>query len=110
MQSSEMARRRGRRGEGVTVHTVRELIGALGGAKAFRRWAGLDGPQHARTLGIWRKFGIPPAYHLRLVLEAERRGIQLAPQVLGLEYSPEDFETYSAKCVPCPAARGQSVA
>lgn len=62
--------------------TIIELIEALGGFAEVAKWAGYE---DARGVHNWISRGIPPSYHLRLTLEAKRRGVIFDPQsVFGL--------------------------
>ena len=64
------------------VQTIPDLIEALDGFQRLAKWAGYE---DARGIHNWISRGIPPAYHLRLTLEARRRGIEIDPAVFGLE-------------------------
>lgn len=57
-----------------TLHTVDELIAALGGPSEVAEWAGLS--NHS-AVSQWRQRGIPPGWHLRLLAECIRRGLRL---------------------------------
>lgn len=75
-----------------TLTTVAELVEALGGATSVARWAGYE---DERGVYNWSSRGIPTAYHMRLVLEATRRGCVIdASAVFGME--DEDAETLRA--------------
>ena len=65
-----------------TVHTIRDLIEGLGGFSHLAKWAGYE---DERGVHNWVSRGIPPSYHLRLTLEARRRGVQIDPDVFGLD-------------------------
>lgn len=67
-----------------TISTIRELIAALDGPTAVAEWAGVE---HASAVSNWEARGsIPPGYHLRLLLEARRRGFVISPEgIFGLD-------------------------
>jgi hypothetical protein len=69
------------------VKTVHDLVMALGGFTRVARWAGYE---DARGVHNWLTRGIPPSYHLRLTLEAKRRGVEIDPSVFGLEDNDAD--------------------
>lgn len=64
-----------------TLHTVDDVIEMFGGPSAAARWARVS----ANAVCWWRKRGIPPGVHLRLLIEARRRGHIIAPELLELE-------------------------
>jgi len=66
-----------------TLSTISEVIEAFGGHAELARWCGYEQPSGVAN---WLSRGIPPAYHMRLSLEAKRRGFLLDPEsVFGLE-------------------------
>ncbi len=65
-----------------TVSTTTDLITALGGYTKLAAWAGYE---DSRGIHNWVSRGIPPSYHLRLTLEAKRRGITIDPSVFSLD-------------------------
>ena len=65
-----------------SLSSVPELIEAFGGSVRLARWAGYE---DERGVLNWTYRGIPPSYHLRLILEAFRRGLAIDPIVFGLE-------------------------
>ena len=69
------------------VHTIAELIDALDGFVPVARWAGYT---DSRGVHNWVLRGeIPPSYHLRLLLEADRKQIKFDPEkIFGLD--PDD--------------------
>lgn len=57
-----------------TARTVDDLVEALGGTVKVAEWAGI---KHT-GVSNWRSDGaIPPGWHLRLLAEAQRQGIQI---------------------------------
>lgn len=64
------------------VTTIPSLVEALGGFANLARWAGYE---DSRGIHNWVARGIPPAYHLRLTLEARRRGIEIDPSIFELD-------------------------
>lgn len=64
------------------VNTIPELVESMGGFSRLARWAGYE---DARGIHNWVSRGIPPSYHLRLTLEAGRRGVVIDPAVFGLD-------------------------
>lgn len=64
-----------------TLHTVDDVIAMFGGPTAAAQWARVS----ANAVCWWRKRGIPPGVHLRLLIEARRRGYVIAPELLELE-------------------------
>lgn len=66
-----------------TVFTIRELVDELGGPTEVARWGGIGS---ASAVCNWiDRDTIPPAWHLRLLIEASKRGFSIAPSVFGLE-------------------------
>lgn len=63
------------------VHSISDLIASLGGCSQLAKWAGYE---DARGVHNWIARGIPPSYHLRLLLEARRKRIQIDPAVFRL--------------------------
>lgn len=67
------------------IRTIDELVDALGGVVEVGRWLGIG----KQAVSNWSMRGyIPPAWHLRLFLEIQKRGLCVAPAVFGL--SDED--------------------
>lgn len=65
------------------VDTISELIESLGGYSQVAQWAGYE--DH-RGVHNWVHRGqVPPAYHLRLTLQAKKHGFVIAPEVFGLD-------------------------
>jgi hypothetical protein len=64
-----------------TISTIPDLVNALGGAVRVAKWAGYE---DIRGVKNWIHRGIPPSYHLRIVLEARRRGLIVAPGIFDL--------------------------
>lgn len=64
------------------IATISDLVDAFGGSVWLARWAGYE---DERGVINWTYRGIPPSYHLRLILEAIRRGMVIDPAVFGLE-------------------------
>jgi hypothetical protein len=62
------------------VRSVEEMVAAFGGTKAMADWA--DVGMSAVSNWIASK-AIPRGYHLRLYLEAQRRGILVHPDLFG---------------------------
>ena len=69
-----------------TLTTVDDVIAMFDGPAKVARWA------HLTTNAVcwWRHRGIPPSMHLRLLIEAHRRGFQIAPELFELE--PDDWK------------------
>lgn len=65
-----------------SISTIPDLIDAFGGSVRLARWAGYE---DERGVINWTYRGIPPSYHLRLILEAIRRGLVIDPAVFGIE-------------------------
>lgn len=66
----------------IVVRSVEALVAAFGGTKAMADWADVG----MSAVSNWIAFGnIPRGYHLRLYLEAQRRGILIDPSIWGLE-------------------------
>lgn len=84
-----------------TISSIRELIEALGGPTAVAQWAGVE---HASAVSNWEARGsIPPGYHMRLSLEARRRGFVISPEeIFGLE--GEDAKEFRDLFSACHAA------
>lgn len=75
-----------------TLRNIHDIVAAFGGYDELAKWAGYE---HASGAANWLSRGIPPAYHMRLSLEARRRGYILDPEsVFGLE--PDDAATFRA--------------
>lgn len=70
-----------------TLLTADDVIDTMfrGPSKAAR-WAGVSD----NAVCHWRHRGVPPSLHLRLVIEAQRRGFLIGPDVFGLE--PDDWD------------------
>ena len=78
-----------------TAHTIPELVRALGGWKAVAEWAGYE---DTRGVHNWVKRGVPQYYHLRLVLAARRKGVEVDPKILRLNEDEEKvFKAVMAK-------------
>lgn len=68
-----------------TIETVSDLVAAFGGTGAMAEWLDV-GPS---TVSNWKALGfIPNGYHLRIYLECQARGIDIAPSVVGLREWP----------------------
>lgn len=66
----------------IAARTVEELVAAFGGTKAMADWADVG----MSAVSNWIAQGyIPRGYHLRLYLEAQRRGILIDPSLLGVD-------------------------
>lgn len=63
------------------LETIPDLVDALGGYSRVAKWAGYE---DARGVHNWVSRGVPPSYHLRLTIEARRKGFRIAPEVFGL--------------------------
>ena len=61
-----------------TLTTVNDVIRFFGGPSKTAKWAGCTD----NAVCLWRKRGIPPAVHLRLLIEAQKSGVRLGPEVL----------------------------
>ncbi len=63
------------------IDDIKGLIAMLGGPTEAAKWAGI------RPSGVsnWAKRGVPTSYHLRLIAYAEKKGIEIAPSVFGLD-------------------------
>ena len=80
--------------------TIDELIEALGGTSAVSRWLGVG----ASAVSNWRtRNELPGGWHLRLYLEAMRRGIEVEPGLFGVS-GPTNLE------VPIVSQLGQQTA
>lgn len=74
------------------LETVDQVIDALGQARTkgannriVAEWLGLN----ASAVCNWReRQSIPSGWHLRFYLEAQRRGMEIMPEVFGLEAHP----------------------
>lgn len=63
------------------IKTVADLVSAFGGNKPMADWADVG----ETAVCNWKDANeIPRGYHLRLWLEAERRGLQLDPHLFGV--------------------------
>ena len=66
----------------IVVRSVDALVTAFGGTKAMADWADVG----MSAVSNWIASGnIPRGYHLRLYLEAQRRGILIDPSLWGLD-------------------------
>ena len=66
----------------IAARTVEELVAAFGGTKAMADWADVG----MSAVSNWIAQGyVPRGYHLRLYLEAQRRGILIDPSLLGVD-------------------------
>jgi len=85
-----------------TLRTVREVVTAFGGPADMGAWCGIN----ANAVSNWMGRGvIPPCWHMRLFVEARRRGYEIDPNVFGLE--GDDAADFVAALVPiehAPAA------
>lgn len=73
-----------------TLTTVDDVIAMFGSPAKAARWARTSD----QAVCNWRRRGIPPSAHLRLLIEARKRGRLVGNEVLGLE--PEEwFELYT---------------
>ncbi len=83
------------------ISTIRDLIDALNGPTAVAEWAGVE---HPSAISNWEARGnIPPGYHMRLALEARRRGLTISPEdIFGLE--GDDAKEFRALFSGCDAA------
>jgi len=83
--------------------SIPDLIEALGGYASVAEWAGYE---DVRGVYNWVSRGaIPRNYHLRLALEAMRRGVAVAPDVFGLE--DDDALTLDRMMRPPKRCRGR---
>jgi len=65
-----------------TLRTTDDVVAAFGGTAELARWAGVG--QNAAC--NWIERGIPPSYHVRLLIEARKRGWKIdAEGLFGLE-------------------------
>jgi hypothetical protein len=70
------------------IDTIEGVIGAFGGPTKMAEWSGST----ISTFSNWiERKHIPPSWHLRLMIEARRRGLQIAPEVFGLEDADAQF-------------------
>lgn len=83
------------------IQTIDQLVDALGGTGEVGEWADIG----ANAVANWIARGwIPPGWHLRLYIEANRRGLKLAyERLFGL--STDDAEILRA-CVAAARLRG----
>jgi len=58
-----------------------EIIEAFGGPTAMARWAKVV----PSAISNWAERGIPPSWHLRLIIECRRRGFAIDPVAFDLE-------------------------
>lgn len=63
------------------LETIPDLVNELGGFAEVAKWAGYE---DSRGVHNWVSRGVPPSYHLRLTIEAHRKGFVIAPEVFGL--------------------------
>lgn len=64
------------------IQSIDELVEALGGPVKVGDWLGIG----KQAVSNWSMRGyIPPAWHLRLFIEVQRRGWSIHPRVFGLE-------------------------
>ena len=63
-----------------TLLTADEVIEFFGGTLQMADWAGTS----MNDVDWWRKRGIPPEMHLRLLIEAHRRGVRIGREVFQL--------------------------
>lgn len=71
----------------MTIKTVQELVEKLGGPAAVAEWAGVL----PSAVCNWYDRGIPPGWHLRLLIETRKRGLKVAPQVFELSDDDAKF-------------------
>lgn len=70
----------------MVVRSVDALVAAFGGTKAMADWADVG----MSAVSNWIAQGsIPRGYHLRLYLEAQRRGILIDPALWGFDVPGE---------------------
>ncbi len=83
------------------ITTIRDLIDALGGPTVIAEWAGYE---HPSAVSNWEARGnIPSGLHMRLSLEARRRGLVISPEeIFGLE--GDDAEEFRRLFSACHAA------
>ncbi len=75
------------------ISSIEELIEALGGTSAVARFCEYESDSGVSN---WKARGfIPPAWHLRLLLELSKRGCTVAPSVFGLP--DEEFTALVAR-------------
>lgn len=70
-----------------TIRTPEQLIDALGGPTAVGDWAGIT----PGAVGNWAERGIPPGWHLRLLVEIKRRRLRYDPALFGLSSEQADI-------------------
>lgn len=64
------------------VATIKDLVRAFGGAAELGRWAGV----RDTAIHNWvERQEIPPCWHLRLLMEAKRKSIEIDPIVFGFD-------------------------
>jgi hypothetical protein len=72
----------------MNITSLDALVDAFDGTTAFARWLDVG----SSTVSNWKADGaIPRGYHLRIYLEAQRRGLRLDPCVFDMD--PEEFDT-----------------
>ncbi|MGI9521255.1 MAG: hypothetical protein ACR2PG_06350 [Hyphomicrobiaceae bacterium] len=76
-----------------TLLTADEVIEFFGGTVQMANWAGTS----MNAVVWWRKRGIPPAMHLRLLIETHRRGVRIGREVFQL--TQEEWDTLYAAMV-----------
>lgn len=70
------------------IETVDALVDAFGGTTAFARWLDVT----KSCVSNWRADGsIPRGHHLPIFLEAQRRGMKLAPSVFNMTEKQFEF-------------------
>lgn len=63
-----------------TLSTPDDVIKMFGGPAKTARWAGVTD----NAVIWWRKRGLPPSIHVRLLVEAGRRGFQVGKDLFDL--------------------------
>ena len=58
-----------------------EIISAFGGPTAMARWAKVV----PSAICNWAERGIPPSWHLKLLIECRRRGFAIDPSALDID-------------------------
>jgi hypothetical protein len=64
------------------IETVTDLVRAFGGTGAMADWVGTTDA----CVSLWKNRGcLPGGYHLRVLLECQRRGFKVSPKLFELE-------------------------
>ncbi len=67
-----------------TLRNVGDLIDAFGGPIGLAQWAGVG----QSAVSNWQRRGLPPSYHIKLLIEARRRSWRIDPAgIFDLEHS-----------------------